>query len=176
MAAMAEQGCFPRALRQTCSFLPYSWQDETPCCLLSGRHPGGETELPHSLFWAAFPPQPAPRVLHIYCLWRNSAAINPPLPAGTAHLCFPASSPSPPRAVCGVPHPSKKILGVSYCLARGRRGTMLEAKPQRLQPSLPQHREAGPHGCPGWRLAGGSYEHPTRPLRWGRTGAGHPHS
>lgn len=30
MAVMAEQGSFPRACRQTCSFLPYSWQDEPP--------------------------------------------------------------------------------------------------------------------------------------------------
>lgn len=159
MAPMAEQGCFPGLIGRHahCSFFP--GRMSPPWSLLSGKHPGGEAELPHSLFWAAFPHPPSPRVPHSYCLCRNSVAINPPMSTGAACLCFPASSPSPPRAICGAPHPSKKILGVSYCLARERRGTVQEAKPQCLQPSLPQHREAHPHRHPG-----GSQECPTRPL------------
>lgn len=132
--------------------------------LLSGKHPGEEAELPHSLFWAAFPPPPPPRVPHSYCLCRNSVAINPPLPTGTARLFFPASSPPPSRAVC-VPQHCKKTLGSSFCLAEERRGTVLEVKPQHPQPSRPT-----------WRWAGGSYERSTSSLTWGRTGAGHPHS
>lgn len=173
VAAMAEQSCFPRG-SQADTFIPPLFQagQAPPCSLLSGKHPGGEAELPHSLFWAAFRPPPSPRVLHSYCLCRNSAAINPPLPTGAA---LPALHLPEPCLVCC--SPPKNYRG-SQCLAR-ERGEAPCWKPNpnaHSHPSLPQHGEARPWGCPGWRWAGGSYEHPTRPPSWGRTGASHPRS
>lgn len=118
------------------------------CSLLSGEYPGGQAELPHSLFWAAFPPPLSPRVPHSYCLCRNSAAVNPPLPTGTA-LVLPCLLPISSQSCVWCATSLPKVLGVCYSLTRARRGTGSQTPVPTAIPA--RHREAHPHGDPGWR-------------------------
>lgn len=132
-----------------------------PCSLLSGDHPGGEAKLPHSLFWAAFPPPPPPRVLHSYCLCRNSAAINPPPPAGAARLCF---LPPEPCMVCH--SPPKEYWGSSTAQLEREEALSWKSTPCAHSHPCPSMWRLVPMGAEGGGGQEGSLGCLTRPPSW----------